>query len=200
MEVVPLINLNAYVVELADVDNRLLSSIVLSGQKPVSGTFMVDNHHTYFEDTVLPDCPEVNNLCSLISQAVGDVLGSDYAVESIWGLVLNRGESVMMHSHKSNSHLHPSEYYSIAYYPSVPDGSAELIFSMTHCNVIEQAVSIKPREGMLVIFNSYIPHMTSRHMSSEPRVVISANLSPVTPNKEIVPDWTPYALRNQANE
>lgn len=201
MKTIPLINLNAYSIILNEVDNVRLSEIVLShGVTPLAGEFMVDNNHTYFEDTVLPDVPEVTDLCSRISSAVSKIIGTEYKIEAIWGLVLNCGESVMMHSHKSNSHLHPSEYYSIAYYPMVPDGSAELIFSLTHCNTIEQAISIKPQEGMLIVFNSYIPHMTSRHISNEPRIVISANLIPRNPNLEIIPDWSPYALRGVAND
>ena len=177
---------------MPDVDNDVLSKIVLSSnQKPDAVNFP----HTYFEDIVLPGVPEIYDLCKKISSAVSSVLNRDYSVESIWGLILNRGESVGMHSHKSNSHLYPSEFYSIVYYPSVPEGSAEIVFSLTHCNTIEQSTSIKPKEGMLIIFNSYIPHMTSRHMAEEPRIVISANLSPVSPNNRIVPDWTPYTLK-----
>lgn len=192
MNILQLINLSAYVVDMPDVDNDVLSKIVLSSnQKPDAVNFP----HTYFEDIVLPGVPEIYDLCKKISSAVSSVLNRDYSVESIWGLILNRGESVGMHSHKSNSHLYPSEFYSIVYYPSVPEGSAELVFSLTHCNTIEQSTSIKPKEGMLIIFNSYIPHMTSRHMAEEPRIVISANLSPVSPNNRIVPDWTPYTLK-----
>jgi hypothetical protein len=196
MQILQLINLNAYVLDIADIDNHLISKIILSSnQKPDGGKFMEDNHHTYFEDTVLPDAPEIYELCKKISSAVSGVLNREYSVESIWGLILNRGESVMMHSHKSNTHLHPSEFYSIAYYPHVPEGSAEIIFSLTHCNIMEQSISVKPKEGMLIIFNSYIPHMTSRHLAEEPRIVISANLSPVSPNNQTVPDWTPYTLK-----
>jgi hypothetical protein len=191
MDVVPLINLNAYVLDVADIDNRLISKIILSSnQKPDAVNFP----HTYFEDIVLPGVPEIYDLCKKISSVVSSVLNREYSVESIWGLILNRGESVGMHSHKSNSHLYPSEFYSIVYYPSVPEGSAEIVFSLTHCNTIEQSISIKPKEGMLIIFNSYISHMTSRHMSDESRIVISANLCPLEPNTKIVPDWSPYRL------
>jgi len=201
MQILQLINLNAYAMDMHGVDNDVLSKIVLSSnQKPDAGKFMEDNHHTYFEDTVLPDTPEIHDLCEKISSAVSGVLKREYVIDSIWGLILNHGESVIMHSHKSNTHLHPSEFYSVAYYPSVPEGSAELIFSLTHCNVIEQSISITPKEGMLVIFNSYIPHMTSRHLAEEPRIVISANLSPVSPNNQIVPDWTPYKLRERKGD
>ena len=200
MKAIPLINLNAYVLALDGIDNSVLSSIVLSGKEPDTGEFMVEHNHTYFEDTVLPKCPEVTSLCRVIENSVSGVLGAEYVIEAIWGLVLNQGQSVMMHSHKSNAHLHPSDFYSIAYYPCVPEGSAELIFSLTHCNTVEQAIAIKPEEGMLVIFNSYIPHMTSRHMAEEPRIVISANLFPVSPNNRVVPDWTPYKLSERKGD
>jgi hypothetical protein len=84
------------------------------------------------------------------------------------------------------------EYYSVAYYPSAPTGSSKLIFQVSWCNTIESLISIDPKPGMLVVFNSYIQHMTNRHNAIDRRVVISANLKPDSPNTTVVPDWSAY--------
>ncbi|MEY4720265.1 MAG: hypothetical protein RL563_2883 [Pseudomonadota bacterium] len=190
MEVISLINLNLFVTKLDGVNNDALTDAVLKSRQPSQGDFVKEEHHSYFEDTILPPIAEVQSFSTRVTQEVSDLLCREYFVESIWGLTLFSGESVMAHSHKSNQHLHPSEFYSIAYYPQVPSGSADLIFSLNYCNTIETTKVIKPEEGMLIVFNSYIPHMTSRHRSEDPRVVISANLAPLNINKQIYPERT----------
>jgi hypothetical protein len=47
---------------------------------------------------------------------------------------------------------------------------------------------------MLIVFNSFINHMTNRHYNEEQRVVVSANLSPVNENLSENPDWSAYAV------
>lgn len=113
-------------------------------------------------------------------------------ITEIWSLTLNKGESVSAHSHRSNTHMDPSEYYSIAYYPSAPVDCSKLIFDVSWCNTIENLVHITPQTGMLVLFNSYIKHFTDRHPLDISRVVVSANLCPEEPNKTPVPDWSAY--------
>lgn len=192
-----LINLNIFTTKLLDIDNNFLSKNILDNlNTPNVPGFLESHNHTYHEDTILNESEELNKLITEIEIFAGDVTSRKYILESIWGLVLNKGQSVMMHTHKSNRHMRPEEYYSIAYYPQVPEGSADLIFSLNYCNIIEEVKRIKPEEGLLVMFNSYIPHMTSDHKSQIPRIVISANVAPENPNTEIVPDWSPYKLRN----
>lgn len=192
-----LINLNIYSTLLSNIDNNFLSKNILENlNTPDVPGFLESHNHTYHEDTILNESEELNKLILEIEFFASGLFNRPYVLESIWGLVLNEGQSVMMHTHKSNRHLHPQEYYSIAYYPQVPEGSADLIFSLNYCNIIEEIKKIKPEEGLLVMFNSYIPHMTSDHKSDIPRVVISANIAPKNPNQLIVPDWSPYKTRN----
>lgn len=193
-----LINLDIFTTKLSNIDNNFLSKNILKNlNTPDVPGFLNSHNHTYHEDTILTDSEELDKLIRAIEDFAKNVTCKKYILESIWGLVLNKGQSVMMHTHKSNRHLHPQEYYSIAYYPQVPDGSADLIFSLNYCNIIEQIKSVKPEEGLLVMFNSYIPHMTNDHKSIIPRIVISANIAPENPNTLVVPDWSPYKVRKK---
>lgn len=111
----------------------------------------------------------------------------------LW-ILLERGQSVVGHTHKVNTQIHPLDYYSISYYVNAPLESAELIFLTQYCNTIENATSIKPQIGMLTLFNSFIYHMTNRHYSDEKRIVISANFRPLKENLNINPDWSEYKI------
>lgn len=179
-QIIPLISLTAYTTQLEGIDNNKLTEIILSSNK------------AYREDILLPDAPEIKNLIVQIKEALFRYTNKRYILDEIWGLILKQGQSVMAHSHKSNTHLFPEEYYSVAYYPSVPEGSAELLFMAPYCNSMETITSVSPKEGMLVVFNSFVPHMTARHSPAESRIVISGNLRPETPTLTIVPDWGPY--------
>jgi hypothetical protein len=53
-------------------------------------------------------------------------------------------------------------------------------------------VPVIPEKGKLVVFNSYITHMTARHSIDEPRLVVSMNLAPVVPNIDPNADWSVY--------
>ncbi len=196
-ERINLIDLGVFKTTLASIDNKQIlaemdSSNLQIEQKFIDG-YSTESWHTYYEDGKFPaNLPECSRLYSEIENAVTDIIGNKMVISNIWSLTLNKGESVSLHSHKSNAHMHPMEHYSVAYYPSAPSGSSKLIFQVSWCNTIENLISISPEPGMLVIFNSYIQHMTNRHDSSERRVVISANLSPESPNTTVVPDWSAY--------
>jgi hypothetical protein len=114
-------------------------------------------------------------------------------LESIWSLILKNGESVSVHSHKSNTHMYPNDYFSIAYYVKTPPGSAKLFFEAPYCNTIENLISVEPKNGTLLIFNSFIKHFTERHLVNEDRVVVSANFIPKQPNLKPIPDWSAYS-------
>lgn len=192
-----LINLDVFSTSLDLVDNKkLLNEIELhnsNGEQGFLGYKSGGSDIYISEDIEFPKfSPECNRLSLEIESAVTTLLGKKMKITEIWALELSRGQSVSVHSHKSNTHMHPNEYYSVAYYPVSPAGSSKLIFNVSWCNTMENLIGITPKEGMLVIFNSYIKHLTNRHDSDEKRVVVSANLCPEIPNITPVPDWSVY--------
>jgi hypothetical protein len=164
-----------------------------SGQVPD----IKDSHpaHTFYEDRYYPfEKPECAKLLKKITETVNAILGKEMVMDSVWTLTLERGQSVVGHTHKVNNQLFPLDYYSISYYVNAPSGSAELIFLTQYCNTVENATPIKPQTGMLTLFNSFIHHMTNRHYSDEKRIVISANFRPLKQNLTISPDWSEYKV------
>lgn len=191
-----LININVLISYIENVDNEKIVNEINNFSQEIDirykESYLKTHNHTHYEDRKYPKTKECERLKFLISQKVNTLLQKEMKMESIWTLTLNQGQSVSYHSHKSNSHMHPMDYYSIAYYPSAPEGSASLLFHTTAFSQIDAISSIKPETGMLVLFNSFIPHMTDRHNSEISRIVVSANFSPVNVNTKIVPDWSAY--------
>lgn len=189
-----LLNIPIYKKKLNYIDNTKLYQEVKQYSSSVDESFINNKNHSYFEDQKYPfKGIEAQKLINAISYEVNSALGREMIMNEIWTLTLSHGQSVGYHSHKSNRHLHPAEYYSIAYYANVPEGSADIQFQVTACNTIESAISVPAEDGLLVIFNSFIPHMTNRHNNkNEDRVVVSANFSPKYPTNTPTQDWTAY--------
>lgn len=153
------------------------------------------HHHTYYEDLVLKDTPLMRSLQEHIVSTVDGALHIKHKLTAMWGLVLQQGESVQPHSHRSSDQHDPSQYYSVAYYPTAEPGDAQLVFSVQHGNLIESCRHVAPASGKIVIFPSYLNHWTTRQLLDKPRVVVSANLEPVDPSPVSFQDWTAYNLR-----
>jgi len=199
-ERVNLINLDVFITRIDSIDNKKLLEEIESSSLEIQNresNSILDSgsitYHASYEDRKLDKTlPECSMLSIKIEDVVSSIVGKKMLITEIWSLTLSAGESVFPHSHKSNTHMHPMDYYSVAYYPNAPAGGSKLFFEASWCGTMENLISISPESGMLVIFNSYIRHMTDRHRVSENRVVVSANLSPEYPNTAPVPDWSAY--------
>jgi len=192
---ITLISLDVHTCSIEEIDNGLVEKEI----KEFSGNIpdIKDPHpaHTFYEDRYYPfEKPECAKLLVKITETVNAILGREMVMDSAWTLTLERGQSVVGHTHKVNTQLYPLDYYSISYYVNAPAGSAELIFVTPYCNTIENTTTIKPETGMLTLFNSFIYHMTNRHYSDEKRIVISANFKPLKENLNINPDWSEYKI------
>jgi hypothetical protein len=189
-----LLNIGIYKKKIKYIDNNKIYQEIKKYSKSLDSSFNLNKNHSYFEDQTYPfDGPESNKLMNCLANEVSLAVGQEMLLNEIWTLTLRNGESVGYHSHKSNNHLHPSEYYSIAYYVNVPIGSSDIQFNITACNTLESSVSVKAEDGLLIIFNSFIPHMTNRHNNvDQDRVVVSANFSPKDPTLILNQDWTAY--------
>ena len=193
------LRLQVNTVILDSIDNQKLIKEIEETANSIPVNFIegfgTSTNQTYFEDSTFPwNMPEASKLLSEIEKIVSTIGNLSMKVSEAWTLSLDFGQSVMAHSHRMNNHMKPSEYYSIAYYANAPAGSAKLLFEVGHSNISESIYSIEPEVGMLVVFNSYMKHMTTRHLSHEKRIAISANLVPIKPSMEIVPDLSGYKV------
>jgi len=191
-----LLSIDVFVGSINSIDNEKLCNEIIDFGEDLDSKYAESEHHTYYEDKVYPfGQEEAEKLIAALKREVDLILGKEMGMTAIWTLTLGKGESVSYHSHKSNLHPVHEEHYSIAYYANAPEGSANLIFDVTACNTIERTTQIKPEPGMLVVFNSFIGHMTDRHNSDVPRVVISANFSPKEMTIEPSSDWSAYGRK-----
>jgi len=203
-EQVNIINQNIYVTYLDNINHDKVAldiekySIGIEKESPEYG--WISRGFVQYEDLVVPVTAEITKLEDAILSSMTELTGKEYQIDDMWSVKLIKNQSVIAHSHHSNLHAHPDEYYSIAYYPQVPDGSAELIFMSDWCGIMQTTKSIAPKKGMLVVFNSYLKHMTARHQIEESRLVVSMNLSPKQPNKNPNADWSVYWNRPIINE
>lgn len=199
IQTIPLVSINVIKTKLHGIDNQRLVEEISNTRGEIDPKYMEDKHHTYYEDKRYPfGMPEAEKLIIELSKTVCSILGKEMELSEIWTLTLGEGQSVAAHSHKSNTYMQQEEYFSIAYYPSAPENSADLIFMGTACNTIETSVTISPHVGDLIIFNSYLMHMTNRHRNkNEKRIVVSANFVPKYPNVRPSQDWSAYARNTQ---
>jgi len=204
-EIINLYKLDMYKTYLKEIDNGKLfkemqdcsntSNPLNSPGNGVANPKNPNPTHTFYEDHLYPfGQPEAMKLLKEMTKQVNFFTNSDMVIDSVWYLILEQYESVLFHSHKVNTQLYPEEYYSVSYYVSAPENSADIIFETTHCNTIERATSIETETGMLLIFNSFIPHMTNRNYSKEKRVVVSANYHPRHPKQKPSANWSEYAV------
>ncbi len=198
MEIIelPIIRQSVYKTYLDSVNHAQIASDLRLYSTPIEQECpdhgWVSRGFVQYEDLVVPITPEIIKLENSILEVLNKISGKEYEIHDMWSVDLVKNQSVIAHSHHSNLHAHPEEYFSIAYYPEVPDGSAELIFSTQWCGIMQGNFAITPEVGMLVIFNSYITHMTARHKVDAPRRVLSMNLGPKNPNRLPNADWSVY--------
>jgi hypothetical protein len=194
-----ILRVQVYTAVLDSIDNKKLIKEIEETSNSIPAEFIdsfgADTNHTYFEDSTFPwSKPESSKLLVEIENSVSAICCSEMNISEAWTLSLDFGQSVMAHSHRMNNHMNPSEFYSVAYYANAPENSAKLIFEIGHSNISESIYIIEPESSMLVIFNSYMKHMTTRHLSEEKRIVVSANLTPRNPSTVIVPDLSGYKV------
>jgi hypothetical protein len=195
LQTINLLSINVIKTHIDSINNVSIVDEIVSENTLISERYLEDKHHTYYEDKRYPfNRSESEKLIKVLTAKVSEIVGMDMVMDEIWTLTLLDGQSVAAHSHKSNRHMNDAEYYSIAYYPDAPEGSADLIFLVDACNTIERSVSITPQTGDLIIFNSYLMHMTNRHQNkNKNRIVISANFSPKNPDTRPTQDWSAYS-------
>jgi len=193
---VPLIDLGIWVGKFEDIDSNKISDDIKKYSKTIEQSCpdygAISRGFVQFEDLVMPVTKEVTKLETAVADKLKELFGKEYKLLDTWAVDLVKNQSVISHTHHSNLHADPSEYYSVTYYPQVPEGSAELVFTYNYCGIMNGVKSVKPEVGTFVIFNSYIQHMTSRNQSEESRLVVSMNWGPVQPNVSPNADWSVY--------
>lgn len=154
--------------QLTGIDNNAVVEQVLREQDK---RLVDDPRQTTYEDSPLPDTPEVRALVDQVA-AIMRAIDPRLAPSPFWAHILKPGESTMFHTHSVGNY--PGLGLSWVYYANVPERSGDLVFI---CQLNEDRIfhGVTPVIGRLVIFPASMPHMTERHAGEGVRVSVSGN-------------------------
>ena len=128
-----------------------------------------------------------NSISSLLNESLND-MGWDLEknktkITAMWSIINSKNASNMRH-------IHPNNFISAAYYVKAPEKSGDIVFyDPRSANTIRSPIvsktnklnsnifSVQPKEGLLVLFPSYIHHSVNRNNSEEERIVLSFNIN-----------------------
>ena len=128
-----------------------------------------------------------NSISSLLNKSLND-MGWDLEknktkITAMWSIINPKNASNMRH-------IHPNNFISPAYYVKASEKSGDIVFyDPRSANTIRSPIvsktnklnsnifSVQPREGLLVLFPSYIHHSVNRNSSEEERIVLSFNIN-----------------------
>ena len=129
----------------------------------------------------------VNSISSSINYSLND-MGWDLKqqetkITSMWSIINKKDAS-------NARHIHSNNYLSSAYYVRAPKNCGNIVFhdprSVTTFrypkiakpnNLNTNVFSVEPKEGLLVLFPSYLYHSVDLNRSGEERIVISFNIN-----------------------
>ena len=104
-------------------------------------------------------------------------------INNMWAIINTGGSANLRHQHGNST-------ISGAYYVRAPKNSGDIVFydprpapvytypKALNPNLLNAQVNgISPKEGVLVLFPSYLDHSVNENLSSEERIVISFNIT-----------------------
>jgi len=104
-------------------------------------------------------------------------------ISNMWSII-NTGGS------KNSRHQHGNSTISAAYYVRAPENCGDIVFydprpaavysypSALRPNLLNAQVNgINPKEGVLILFPSYVDHSVNENLSNDERIVISFNIT-----------------------
>lgn len=104
-------------------------------------------------------------------------------ISNMWSVINSKNSFNIRHNH-------PNSYFSAAYYVKTQKNAGEIKFfdpkevkTMFHPKIKIQnefssnIIKIKPEEGKLLLFPSYLHHAVEENLSNEERIVISFNIN-----------------------
>ena len=153
-----------------DVDNDQIEKDVL---KVRNVKIKEELTSTGYEDSFLPKTPAVDLLMKKIDNIVKSVNKYIVMKGEAWAHILSPGESTMYHTHSTSG---PSGI-SFCYWVTYPKDSGKFV-SVIQIDIMRHFHPVEPKAGDLLLFPTYLPHMTSRNCSNETRISISGNYYP----------------------
>lgn len=158
--------------DLKDIDNKKLVDLCLSWRdKKIDESPQA----TGYEDSRIPDDPEVGNLRQKVNEMVKSRIDNRYQLGEIWAHILEPMQSTMIHSHR-NVKDHYNLFLSWVYYPHQhpTDAGGRLRFQIVS-HMMMNNHEVTPKEGDIIFFPSFLNHYTTPNVGTEDRISISGN-------------------------
>ena len=171
------IELSKYIYEIYESDKEGIERSNIKGWHSKSFKFEKDNIANNF----------IKSIHGHIKEVIVDGYGWEYIPEKIgvtemWAIINSKGAYNQMHNHTNS-------YLSASYYVKAPDKSGNIEFfdpnevkKFRHPKIKNRTdlsafgYSIKPIEGNLLIFPSYLYHSVGKNLSDEDRIIVSFNI------------------------
>ena len=114
---------------------------------------------------------EFKNILHTVVEDLFLYWGRPFEIKNIWANIYRKGDFTLTHDHD------PSKYSFVFFLKSKPNYSPLLFESINLKNKKKKWKAIKPVEGRLVIFPSFLKHRVPIHIHDETRITISGNFS-----------------------
>ena len=164
----------------AKIESKLMELAQATPELAANGKLQTDQtlHH-------LPEFQDLNNIINGAATGVLDFLKIVYESLELTGCWANISPPGDGH----RPHTHPNNYLSGVYYVQTPEGANTISFDdpRPQTNIIAPATSeitdenagqihITTREGLLVLFPSWLQHQVPRNKSQKARISIAFNI------------------------
>jgi len=155
---------------LNEVNNTQLIADVLE-ERDIKMNF--GSEDSSIEDSSLPKTPAIKHLLEKIDNVIKTINKHLILGDEAWTHLVEPEQSTMFHTHQDPG----PPGLSFVYWVNVPEKSGNLI-GILQVDKYRHFHEITPRAGDLVVFPTYLPHITSRNCSKETRISISGNYYP----------------------
>ena len=128
----------------------------------------------------------INSISTSLNESLNDMgwnlKKSKIKITTLWSIINQKNAS-------NARHIHPNNYISAAYYLKASENSGDIVFfdprsantirfpATSNSNKLNSNIfTVQPKEGLLVLFPSYLHHAVNINNAEEERIVISFNV------------------------
>ena len=155
---------------LDEVDNNQIEEDVL---RECDTRMNFNTEDASVEDAFLPKTHAVMQLLDKIDIIAKSINKHLVMGDEAWTHLVEPNQSTMFHTHQDPG----PPGLSFVYWVTVPEKSGDLI-AIIQVDKYRHFHKIEPKAGDLVVFPTYLPHMTARNCSNKTRISISGNYYP----------------------
>ena len=128
----------------------------------------------------------LNSISTLLNESFNDMgwdlKKSEIKITAMWSIINLKNAS-------NARHIHPNNYISAAYYIKASENAGDIVFydprsantirfpPTSNTNKLNSNIfTVQPKEGLLVLFPSYLHHSVNINNSEDERIVLSFNI------------------------